>query len=74
METIKSKILKLQALVERGENGEATNAKRLLDKLLSKYGLTIEDVLAEKKKRSGINSMQGGNGRKACSSSVITRL
>ena len=48
METIKSKILKLQALVERGENGEATNAKRLLDKLLSKYGLTIDDVLAEK--------------------------
>ena len=51
METIKSKILKLQALVERGENGEATNAKRLLDKLLSKYGLTIEDVLAEKEEK-----------------------
>lgn len=48
METIKSKILKLQALVERGERGEAANAKRLLDKLLSKYDLTIEYVLAEK--------------------------
>lgn len=48
MNSIKSKILKLQALVERGEKYEAANAKRLLDKFLSRYGLTIEDVLLEK--------------------------
>ena len=51
METIKSKILKLQALVERGENGEATNAKRLLDKLLLRHGITLEDILLEKEEK-----------------------
>ena len=36
-ESIKSKVLKLQALVERGEGGEAANAKRLLDKILERH-------------------------------------
>lgn len=44
-ESIKSKVLKLQALAERGENGEARNAKRLLDQLLEKYGVTLEDIV-----------------------------
>lgn len=44
-ESIKSKVLKLQALAERGENGEALNAKRLLDQLLAKYGVTLEDIV-----------------------------
>ena len=50
-ESIKSKILKLQSLVERGENGEAANAKRLLDKILEKHGLTLEEVLSEKEEK-----------------------
>lgn len=44
-ESIKSKILKLKALAERGERGEAINAQRLLDKLLRQYGITLEDVI-----------------------------
>ena len=36
-ESIRSKVLKLQALAERGEKGEAINARRLLDQLLAKY-------------------------------------
>lgn len=34
-ESIRSKVLKLQALAERGEKGEAINARRLLDQLVS---------------------------------------
>lgn len=51
IETIKNKILKLQSLVERGETGEAANAKRLLDKLLSRYGLTLEDILLDQEEK-----------------------
>jgi len=47
-ETIKSKVLNLHALAERGEQGEAANARRLLEKLLEKYGLTLEQILSEK--------------------------
>ena len=50
-ETIKSKILKLHALAERGEQGEAANARRLLEKLLNSYGLTLEQILAEKEEK-----------------------
>ena len=44
-ESIKSKILKLKALAERGEKGEAINAQRLLDKLLGQYGITLDEVI-----------------------------
>lgn len=44
-ESIKSKILKLKALAERGDKGEAINAQRLLDKLLRQYGITLEEVI-----------------------------
>lgn len=44
METIIEKLKKVKTLAERGEAGEAKVAKRLLDLLLSKHGLTIEDI------------------------------
>jgi len=50
-ESIKSKILKLQALVEKGIDGEAANAKRVLENLLRKYGLTLEQVISEQEKK-----------------------
>lgn len=50
-ESIKCKVLKLQALVERGEGGEAANAKRLLDKILESHGFTLEKILSEKEKK-----------------------
>ena len=50
-ESIKSKILKLHSLAERGEQGEAANARRLLEKLLNSYGLTLEQILAEKEEK-----------------------
>lgn len=49
-ESIKAKLLKLHTLAERGEQGEAANALRLLNRLLEKYGLTIEDVVGEQEK------------------------
>lgn len=44
-ETIKSKVQKLNALVERGEEGESLAAKRVLSNLLKTYNLTLQDVL-----------------------------
>jgi hypothetical protein len=44
LETIKSKLKKIASLAERGVGGEKENARRLLDVLLSKHGLRIEDV------------------------------
>jgi hypothetical protein len=41
-ESIKSKILKLKALAERGEKGEAINAQRLLDSDQGGFGATFE--------------------------------
>lgn len=51
-ESIKSKILKLKALAERGEKGEAINAQRLLDKMLHKYGITLEDVIDKSEEKN----------------------
>ena len=48
-ESIKMRLRKLQALAERGYRGEAENAKRLLEKLCKKYGVTLEDVLDQEK-------------------------
>lgn len=46
-ESIKQKLQKLQALAERGMAGEAANAKRLIEKLCKKYGVTLEEVLSQ---------------------------
>ena len=46
-ENIKEKLKKLLALAERGDGGEAENARRLLEELSNKYGVSIEDLLDE---------------------------
>jgi len=43
-EQIIEKLRKIKALVEQGVDGEANNAKTLLNQQLRKYGLTIEDL------------------------------
>ena len=48
-EKIIDKLKKIQALAERGFAGEATAAKYQLEKLMSKYGLTIDDIMDVKK-------------------------
>lgn len=40
-------IKKIKALADRGIGGEAKNAKTLLDKLLLKHNMTIEDIEEE---------------------------
>lgn len=40
---------KLKALAERGEGGEAANAKAMLDNLLKKNNMTLEDIEQEVK-------------------------
>lgn len=44
-ENLKKKLLKLQALVERGYNGEAENASRAIERICKQYGLKLEDIL-----------------------------
>ena len=46
-ESIKNKLKKLLALAERGVQGEADNARRLLEKLCKEYGVSIEELLDE---------------------------
>lgn len=49
-ESIKAKLRKLQALAEKGYEGEARNAKLLLDRLCKQYGVSLEDILDQEKK------------------------
>ena len=46
-ESIKAKLLKMQALAEKGCQGEAKAAKAMIEILCRKYGLAIEDILSE---------------------------
>ena len=46
-ESIKEKLKKLLALAERGVQGEAKNARRLLEKLCNEYGISIDELLDE---------------------------
>lgn len=46
-ESLKAKLKKLLALSERGEAGEADNARMILEKLCRQYGISINDLLDE---------------------------
>lgn len=46
---IQDKVRKLQALAERGVGGEKANAQRMLEKLLARHGLTLEDLADERR-------------------------
>ena len=50
-ESLKSKLQKLQALVDRGEAGEAENAQRAIERLCSEYGINLDEVLDFASKR-----------------------
>lgn len=55
-------IKKIKALAEKGVGGEAKNAQKLLNKMLAKHNLTLEDIEGEKVqdylfKASGINAL-----------------
>lgn len=45
------KIIKLKELVDRGLDGEASNAKRVLENLCKLHNVNIEDLFKEEKKR-----------------------
>lgn len=44
-ESLKKKLQKLQALAERGYQGEAENARRAIERICEQYGVKLEDVL-----------------------------
>lgn len=44
-ESIKQKLLKLQALAEKGYKGEVEAAKRAIERICAQYGVTLEGVL-----------------------------
>lgn len=48
-ESILEKLRKIARLAEMGYKGEAANARRVLEARLKEYGLTIEDVLTDRK-------------------------
>lgn len=49
MDRIIDKLKKLLALAERGEQGEAENARRMLEAELRHHGLTLDDIRSERK-------------------------
>lgn len=49
-EKVQAKLRKLQALAERGVGGEKETAQRMLEKLLARHGLSVEDLDDERRK------------------------
>lgn len=60
-ESIKAKLKKLYELSVRGVNGEADNARRLLEKLCRENGITIEELLDQNKKECYIFNVGRNN-------------
>lgn len=50
MSGIHDKLRKLLALAEQGVGGEKVNAERMLEKLMHKHGLTMDDIESEESK------------------------
>jgi len=46
---VEAKLRKLLALAERGVGGEKDNARRMLDKLLARHGMTVDDLSDERR-------------------------
>lgn len=46
---VEAKLRKLLALSQRGEGGEKDNAQRMLEKLLARHGLTIDDLVDDRR-------------------------
>lgn len=49
MSKIHDRMRKLLALAEQGEGGEKVNAKRMLEKMMEKYEITLDDLGVETK-------------------------
>lgn len=48
-EKIQAKLRKLQALAERGVGGEKETAQRMLEKLIARHGLSLDDLADERR-------------------------
>lgn len=48
-EKLQAKLRKLLALAERGEGGEKDNARRMLENLLRRHGLTLDDLTGDQR-------------------------
>lgn len=46
---VQDRLRKLQALAERGVGGEKANAQRMLERLLTRHGLTVDDLADERR-------------------------
>lgn len=46
---VRSKLSKLQALAERGVGGEKDNARRMLENLLARHGMTLDDLAEDRR-------------------------
>lgn len=58
---VESKLRKLLALAEQGVGGEKTTAKRMLNKMLDKHGLTPDNLVKESEQDYWIRYQPGGN-------------
>lgn len=46
---VEAKLRKLLALAQRGEGGEKDNAQRMLEKLLARHGMSIDDLVDDRR-------------------------
>lgn len=51
-ESLVSRILKLQKLVEQGEAGEAANARAAIETIVNRYGLSLDEILQDEGKKN----------------------
>ena len=59
-ESIREKLRKLQALAERGEVGEARNARAAIERICAEYGVSIEELATEEKQRYSFKVPKSG--------------
>lgn len=73
-ESVLSKILKLKELADRGVDGEAINARTLLEKHLARYGLTLDDLTNPKEEIKEYSFRYGSDSEKTVILQCIINL
>lgn len=72
-EEIIEKIRKIQALASKGEAGERKSAELRLKEMMTKYGITEEDITEEEKPGVFFYKFHGTNGRQLFAQVAATR-
>lgn len=70
-DTLRAKLEKLAALADRGEAGEAANARAALERFMQRHGFTAADLDTEARARAWFKRPPGEFGRRLTSQVII---